>query len=212
MGATPTVSIYFNPPIPCGMGPGLSAELKKETKISIHPSRVGWDVGHSFMVSGNTVFQSTHPVWDGTCFRYSDRKLPGYFNPPIPCGMGLRRCPCRQQQIRISIHPSRVGWDASPSIPISDWSYFNPPIPCGMGHLSAYLSNKPQDISIHPSRVGWDRRELVVEFARTNFNPPIPCGMGQRSEHHDFIRLYFNPPIPCGMGQQKIYDYIHFLR
>ena len=34
--------------------------------ISIHPSRVGWDDAQSALILRALVFQSTHPVWDGT--------------------------------------------------------------------------------------------------------------------------------------------------
>ena len=79
--------------------------------ISIHPSRVGWDADLSLFRSTNRRFQSTHLVWDGTqyCFVHALYLLISihpsrvgwdvfavcssdtfsYFNPPIPCGMGL---------------------------------------------------------------------------------------------------------------------------
>ena len=33
------------------------------------------------------------------------------FNPPIPCGMGLKDWDPQLYALLISIHPSRVGWD-----------------------------------------------------------------------------------------------------
>ena len=59
------VNINFNPPIPCGMG-----------RCNI------------FIFAHAAVFQSTHPVWDGTCYPQAWRVRCRYFNPPIPCGMG----------------------------------------------------------------------------------------------------------------------------
>ena len=35
--------------------------------ISIHPPRVGWDGSGDDMVLDMPLFQSTHPVWGGTC-------------------------------------------------------------------------------------------------------------------------------------------------
>ena len=56
--------------------------------ISIHPSRVGWDLPTRLRSLRATLFQSTHPVWDGT--------------------KPVRQCHHAES---ISIHPSRVGWD-----------------------------------------------------------------------------------------------------
>ena len=90
----------FNPPIPCGMGPrGLHAGGRWRR------------------------FQSTHPVWDGTRSWRRRFRLTRNFNPPIPCGMG----PLRGAYValrRISIHPSRVGWDIRDMIGKTDTGQF----------------------------------------------------------------------------------------
>ena len=78
--------------------------------ISIHPSRVGWDE--------KTEWHRCH------C---------GYFNPPIPWGMGRVGKVTECTLVSISIHPSRVGWD-----------------------FRLVLVLRLLTISIHPSRVGWD--------------------------------------------------------
>ena len=122
--------------------------------ISIHPSRVGWDSETS-----------------------GAHSQPGHFNPPIPCGMGLR-APNRKLR------------------PL----YFNPPIPCGMGLWTATDQWLTYYISIHPSRVGWDSTERHDARYQRHFNPPIPCGMGQGSGSAALRIPHFNPPIPCGMG------------
>ena len=79
---------YFNPPIPCGMGHDLVFFSPVERLISIHPSRVGWDKSPASFAAAvgdfnppipcgmgrqkifkpllKLLFQSTHPVWDGT--------------------------------------------------------------------------------------------------------------------------------------------------
>ena len=135
--STFSAATYFNPPIPCGMG-------RRAARANF----------------GRDLFQSTHPVWDGT--------RPASF-------AAARGC--------ISIHPSRVGWDTlSQSVrrctlifqsthPVWDGTYhmasrvasrgdFNPPIPCGMGRRVADGGASDLTISIHPSRVGWDLRRL----------------------------------------------------
>ncbi len=101
--------------------------------------------------------------------------------------MGLILCRRQPRQPGISIHPSRVGWDADNKKNTPDIQNFNPPIPCGMGPeecldaaaAELFQSTHPvwdgtppphkrgqiPPISIHPSRVGWDRAPgLVVEF------------------------------------------------
>ena len=61
-------------------------------QISIHPSRVGWDIMDDVRSVVHQLFQSTHPVWDGT------QAYEGF-----------------EGVIGISIHPSRVGWDFNKS-------------------------------------------------------------------------------------------------
>ena len=48
------------------MGRGVLWHKLNVNNISIHPSRVGWDVELKTLRLGQLVFQSTHPVWDGT--------------------------------------------------------------------------------------------------------------------------------------------------
>ena len=45
MQSIPSYTVcYFNPPIPCGMGPHHDVACRNFLLISIHPSRVGWDI------------------------------------------------------------------------------------------------------------------------------------------------------------------------
>ncbi len=70
------------------MGRAGCRQIAQLRDISIHPSRVGWDLASDLLHHMHNIFQSTHPVWDGTGF---------YLTP--------------DGEIMISIHPSRVGWD-----------------------------------------------------------------------------------------------------
>ena len=149
------------------------------------------------------IFQSTHPVWDGTSRRYLHAVVPV-----------------------ISIHPSRVGWDAGvygdfyvgigfqSTHPVWDGTFllrrqllrcchFNPPIPCGMGQNQRQRGSVGRNISIHPSRVGWDLSWTTLRSLSQYFNPPIPCGMGQEEADGVVLSDNFNPPIPCGMGPRQ---------
>ena len=154
----------FNPPIPCGMGLSTFSGARMHGIISIHPSRVGWDSA-TYMASFSLfTFQSTHPVWDGTCTAASMSAQPANFNPPIPCGMGLSINGNAEVAPDISIHPSRVGWDSTRTQRQTAIRDFNPPIPCGMGLWFSWLVTLLTLISIHPSRVGWDVRAVVSIF------------------------------------------------
>ena len=125
---------YFNPPIPCGMGRCAPLGSDWSGAISIHPSRVGWDTAVILRTNQSHLFQSTHPVWDGTGSQNLSEPITKNFNPPIPCGMG----------------PYDTNVHACPRD-------FNPPIPCGMGLEPQPAALIKRTISIHPSRVGWDQ-------------------------------------------------------
>ena len=148
----------FNPPIPCGMGhdslifnakffkfqsthPVWDGTLHVDRDphiriISIHPSRVGWDIhlrtfaaaidnfnppipcGMGLKLIDNIcdifLFQSTHPVWDGTTeCPAADMRV--RFQSTHPVWDGTCVSDGGAGDLAISIHPSRVGWDISPS-------------------------------------------------------------------------------------------------
>ena len=82
---------HFNPPSPCGEGPGRGPETARPGQISIHPPRVGRDLMRSIKRPSST-FISIHPPRvgrDGSLGR-----APGTgpdFNPPSPCGEGQQK-------------------------------------------------------------------------------------------------------------------------
>ena len=155
-------------------------------------------------MSATLLFQSTHPVWDGTCRWYQNQRRCCHFNPPIPCGMGH---PVRYSHVAradISIHPSRVGWDLPGKAMSMLRKYFNPPIPCGMGHLSIFDHRLLSDISIHPSRVGWDAEVVDLQTIYFISIHPSRVGWDNHSWRLSCGLIYFNPPIPCGMGPDVI--------
>ena len=144
-------------------------------------------------MAAHAEFQSTHPVWGGTCtppiagiwqlisihpprvgWDYSQRTLlpmPSIsIHPPRVGWDGAAHV--RIPELVISIHPPRVGWDAPPVQWACCRKYFNPPTPCGVGPYNALRPN-PLDISIHPPRVGWDfgrlpARDLMILFQSTH--------------------------------------------
>ena len=163
------------------MGRDTRAEALQDIRISIHPSRVGWDqTGHK------------------------DRRSPLDFNPPIPCGMGLKRMITMLKRIAFqSTHPV---WDGTPTswVVFQDTFNFNPPIPCGMGRRQAvsccrfvaFQSTHPvwdgtalsldhlsrALISIHPSRVGWDTDPVLIRFSDHSFQSTHPVWDGTQRQ------------------------------
>ena len=116
--------------------------------ISIHPSRVGWDEKRFDHHIGQIIFQSTHPVWDGTRLWQARRKTRSDFNPPIPCGMGQRGKRATIGRVKFqSTHPV---WDGTV--------------------LPRWLPIKSQ-ISIHPSRVGWDSKKYMITYISCDSYP-----------------------------------------
>ena len=125
----------FNPPIPCGMGLAIS-------------------IGRPW----RWIFQSTHPVWDGTNHPEPRGQNERDFNPPIPCGMGPAGTHAPQRYRANFNPPIPCGMGQGVALYFCVlFMNFNPPIPCGMGLLLYSALALRRRISIHPSRVGWDR-------------------------------------------------------
>ena len=80
-----------------------------------------------------------------------------HFNPPTPCGVGLRTSNTSATATHISIHPPHAGWDLQPR----RWQGVH------------------DGISIHPPHAGWDLASHVNPSAPVDFNPPTPCGVGR---------------------------------
>ena len=124
-------ALDFNPPIPCGMGHAQPGRASADQNFN-PPIPCGMGRRHTSATSRRTKFQSTHPVWDGTrCERMT----------------GAER--------RISIHPSRVGWDDGTGITAGKVTISIHPSRVGWD-LPTAPPTRRATISIHPSRVGWD--------------------------------------------------------
>ena len=146
----------FNPPTPCGVGQGGAHPAPRCIRISIHPPRAGWDdcdlsgcdlsdaisihpprAGWDFRRQRGRYqsisFQSTHPVRGGTFVSFLCYTIVNDFNPPTPCGVGLKQCRAARHMSTISIHPPRAGWDGD-----------------------TISGPRRPPISIHPPRAGWD--------------------------------------------------------
>ena len=92
-------------------GTGWTRRCRPAVPISIHPPRAGWDQDHQRILWHLNLFQSTHPVRGGTVTSFDVNKAIQNFNPPTPCGVGLRLCFVYPSAGFISIHPPRAGWD-----------------------------------------------------------------------------------------------------
>ena len=168
----------FNPPSPCGEGPGKLAAGGVNGGISIHPPRVGRDSGMLSLMYTSLPFQSTLPVWGGT------RQVgPGgqkyRFQSTLPVWGGTPAILLCNLVLQISIHPPRVGRD-----------------PGRLRMVSV------KNISIHPPRVGRDLWKGRPMIGCCYFNPPSPCGEGRGQKCRKRCKNgNFNPPSPCGEGQ-----------
>ena len=109
-------AIGFNPPSPCGEGPGKAGKL---TIIS--------------------EFQSTLPVWGGTC-QFSFSIVWMLFQSTLPVWGGTKTSPAKGGTGFVSIHPPRVGRDRQWLNTSSEERCFNPPSPCGEGPKPFTLS------------------------------------------------------------------------
>ena len=125
------------------------------------------------------LFQSTHPVWGGTTCTPQLIWALVNFNPPTPCGVGLLSFDNKRRQAQISIHPPRVGWDAT-------------------GQSQDRRTGRFQ--STHPVWGGTHRQRIFYSVAM-DFNPPTPCGVGLCWPRVPRFHPYFNPPTPCGVGR-----------
>ena len=207
----------FNPPSPCGEGPGGNGRRRHRAQISIHPPRVGRDcqrlhvlgqglisihpprVGRDFRAGRWQgccwIFQSTLPVWGGTRRTYHLPASCTHFNPPSPCGEG-------------------------PDTPrlYNDALYFNPPSPCGEGQIysasnrerALFQSTLPVwggtmaqgepvfavKISIHPPRVGRDVVSGNSNCVLGSFQSTLPVWGGTPPPaHHGIAHLIsIHPP------------------
>ena len=145
------------------------------------------------------LFQSTHPVWDGTIddvLTVDGKSISihpsrvGWDNAGggMPALQGISIHPSRvgwdayigiaRPALCISIHPSRVGWDAGTRAPQRYRANFNPPIPCGMGPALRRLLSTAAKISIHPSRVGWDNGSAFAGSVDHTFQSTHPVWDG----------------------------------
>ena len=213
----------FQSTLPVWGGTGQPKNTRYPDFISIHPPRVGRDLprqpmfvhpawnfnppspcgeGRCIVVptAVSTPFQSTLPVWGGTCmFRrwFCQSKIS--IHPPR-VGRDGRRCFGNAGRVLISIHPPRVGRD----------------FPAMVGGAACY-------ISIHPPRVGRDVEPQRLQWMRFGFQSTLPVWGGtdrtyyfpnidqisihpprvgrdqtDRPKHSD--QMHFNPPSPCGEG------------
>ncbi len=101
----------FNPPTPCGVGPGYDPVLQGNGRISIHPPRAGWDQ------EARKRQEQRHQI---------------SIHPPR-AGWDMRDAEGEEASTQISIHPPRAGWDSQILVAIGDRNNFNPPTPCGVG-------------------------------------------------------------------------------
>ena len=178
-----------------------------------------------YVAQWSDIFQSTHPVWDGTLPRQRHEHRTHISIHPSRVGWDHSGDSVHRPAWRISIHPSRVGWDLASAMWRNGRTYFNPPIPCGMGRFpGSAMSIERTFQSTHPVWDGTLKRLalwlLKLEFQSTHpvwdgtngttgwkmqdiiSIHPSRVGWDQRHDRLEDAGHHFNPPIPCGMGLQ----------
>ena len=175
----------FNPPAPCGAGHQVTYSILQSPLISIHPPRAGRD-NIPYVAGGVPWRISIHPPRAGRDdFCFETRQGIYNFNPPAPCGAGLRSLLYDLYYTNISIHPPRAGrdqWQFGLEYTVMD---FNPPAPCGAGHAP-----------------------LITQKRSFNFNPPAPCGAGliQPYEYGDPWIFQSTRPVRGGTADKVLSD------
>ena len=156
MASNPIQILRFQstPPVWGGTPPAFI--FTRHPAISIHPPRVGRDLGRGKCSPYLSAFQSTLPVWGGTGRTIPVGQFTANFNPPSPCGEGLNVDSLNKATVSISIHPPRVGRDS----------------PALTGNVAHFVFQ-----STLPVWGGTQFYQLRIS-QRTYFNPPSPCGEG----------------------------------
>ena len=196
-------SRYFNPPTPCGVG-------RCQPRPGSRPDQ----------------FQSTHPLWGGTCGIIIQKRGRRFQSTHSLWG-GTKADYISGNDSLISIHPPLVGWDSIIPDKPPGRRYFNPPTPCGVG-LQKYLGfpTSPAFQSTHPLWGGTLTPRvprLLLKFQSTHplwggtiiesssacgshisIHPPL---VGWDNKRTIIIRNIndFNPPAPCGVGLGRRY-------
>ena len=145
-------------------------------RISIHASRMGCDLNAfrdcsrhynfnpripygmrlipAIRSSCFVTFQSTHPVWDATSCSTASARCGARFQSTHPVWDATQLESGHRNELRISIHASRMGCDQTVERLLRSRVDFNPRIPYGMRPFA-----------------------LIFMFLCRNFNPRIPYGM-----------------------------------
>ena len=147
-------------------------------------------------------FQSTRPVRGGTLPFNGSNPIRGNFNPPAPCGAGLKFSPGTFNAMLFqSTRPVRGG---TPLLGMCSRTQFpfQSTRPVRGGTFFKTSIALTITISIHPPRAGRDVGTPKFGAAAFNFNPPAPCGAGPPDCEDAFSEENFNPPAPCGAGLQ----------
>ena len=146
----------FNPPSPCGEGLAQTAHRVFQLVISIHPPRVGRDLGDENNITQNRKFQSTLPVWGGTLRKSAPPTSHGLFQSTLPVWGGTDNSDRYSLYNPISIHPPRVGRDLVKNCRDFISHLFQSTLPVWGGTWVVLYHHLVFMISIHPPRVGRD--------------------------------------------------------
>ena len=193
---------YFNPPAPCGAG----LTIKPRSPPLPHfnpPAPCGAGLPFPAGTRRNGNFNPPAPCGAGPFPNPFSRFRLFNFNPPAPCGAGRFLSSSYTEVMSISTHPPRAGRDSVFQSGNFFSVGFQPTRPVRDGTAKLPLGYADVcGISTHPPRAGRDLlRRCHPRSTCRHFNPPAPCGAGLLMCTLIFIRSnHFNPPAPCGAG------------
>ena len=164
---------YFNPPSPCGEGPGKHCIKISIGHISIHPPHAGRDTAPFNAVEIANPFQSTLPMRGGTGLGRVRVRSHRDFNPPSPCGEGRISETAGPLifpfQSTLPMRGGTLGWCRAQHRA----TYFNPPSPCGEGHQDANQSDTAGEFqSTLPMRGGTNQNAKGHKGPAISIHPP----------------------------------------
>ena len=150
----------------------------------------GGTLPSGFSMAFSMMFQSTLPVWGGTPVFCRLPATRWRFNPPSPCGEGLKRKDGRwQEQVFQSTLPVWGGTSSS-STSTALLLRFQSTLPVWGGTSLEVREAEERCISIHPPRVGRDVRRLACRPAGRfiSIHPPR-VGRDSKSSQKFFVNF-----------------------
>ena len=124
-------------------------------------------------------FQSTLPVWGGTCVWLVVDTAIGKFQSTLPVWGGTSKSFERAAR-DFGFQSTLPVWGGTgDALAMDVRKGFQSTLPVWGGTRSRCQAGRKSEVSIHPPRVGRDRPGRGLCVTDLSFNPPSPCGEGR---------------------------------